>query len=376
MRRERVVDTGVVLLAAVLALTNALVQLPLLREPFDAVAFGLLFAGAAALWFRRTAPVAVAWFVAALSVTLVSAAWVWPGADPDGVLLPSAVPFAAYAVPLYARRWHGWIPLAVIAAVSVVGAPPQAHLVAVAGQVVALVGGPALLGLYAAARVERLERERDLRADEARRAERLRLAAEIHDVVSHRVSVMVLQAGALQVTAPDEPVRRAAEELRATGCQALDELRDLVGLLTTSGSAASGPLVPLPDLSGLTAAVESVGIAVDLHEVGEPRPLSGAVGRTAYRVVQEALTNVGKHAPGSRVRIDVDHLPAGVRVRVRNTAPERVGDAELAAAGGGTGLLGLRRRIELLHGTLVAEACADGGFLVDVRLPTLAEERP
>ncbi|WP_158894410.1 sensor histidine kinase [Amycolatopsis anabasis] len=385
MRRERVVDTGVVLLAALLSVTNALVQIPLFRAPFDAAAFGLLLAGAAALWWRRRAPVAVAWFVAVLTATLVLAVWVWPGVepeavpwerlDPDGILLPAAAPFAAYAVPVYARgerhRGLGWLPLAAITAVAVAGAPPQAHLVTVAGQVVTLVGAPAVLGLYAAARVERLERDQELRAVEARRTERLRLAAEIHDVVSHRVSVMVLQAGALQLTTGDEPTRQAAEELRATGRRALEELRDLVGLLNTAGSAATGSLAPLPDLSELLAAAESIGIAVDLHETGEPLPLPAVVGRTAYRAVQEALTNVGKHAPGARVRLEVHHLPTAIRVRVRNTAPARAGDTALTAAGGGTGLLGLQRRIELVDGTLVAEPCADGGFLVDATLPAL-----
>jgi signal transduction histidine kinase len=382
--RERVVDTGVVLLAALLGVTNALVQHPLFREPFDAVAFGLLLAGAAALWFRRQAPVTVAWLVTALTATLVLAVWVLPGAepgvlpwhrlDPDGILLPAAVPFAAYAVPVYARaRKSGWLPLAVTAVVTVAGTLPAANLVTVAGQAVTLIGAPAMLGLYAAARAERLERERELRVEEATRAERLRLAAEIHDVVSHRVSVMVLQAGALQLTAGDEPARRAAEELRATGCQALDELRDLVGLLNTAGSTSTPPLAPLPDLSELLAVAASVGIAVDRHEVGEPRPLPAVVGRTAYRIVQEALTNVGKHAPGAQVRLEVRHLPAAIRVRVGNTAPARAGDMALTAAGGGTGLLGLRRRIELINGTLVAEPREDGGFLVDATLPAQPE---
>jgi signal transduction histidine kinase len=375
----------VVLLAALLSVTNALVQVPLFRAPFDAVAFCLLLTGAAALWFRRRAPDVVAWFVAVLTAMLVLAVWVWPGIepgvvsgqrlDPDGILLPAAVPFAAYTVPVHAHRHYlGWLPLAVTAAVAVAGAPPQTHLITVTGQVITLIGAPAVLGLYVAARAARLEREQQLRAEQARRAERLRLAAEIHDVVSHRVSVMVLQAGALQLTAADEPTRQAADELRVTGCHALDELRDLVGLLNTAGSTgadALAPLGPIPDLSELLASAESVGIAVDLHEEGEPHPLPAAVGRTVHRVAQEALTNVVKHAPGSRVRLEVHHLPDAVRVRVRNTAPVRDGDTALAAAGGGTGLLGLRRRIELINGTLVAEPCADGGFLVDASLPAL-----
>lgn len=157
MTRERVVDVGVVLLAALLSVTNVLVQVPLFRAPFDAAAFCLLLAGAAALLLRRRAPVVVAWFAAVLTAMLVLAAWVWPGVesggvpwerlDPDGILLPAAVPFAAYAVPVYAHRHHlSWLPLAVTAAVAIAGAPPQAHLVTAVGQVTTLVGAPAVLG--------------------------------------------------------------------------------------------------------------------------------------------------------------------------------------------------------------------------------------
>lgn len=384
MGRERVVDIVVVGLAAMLATTGAVPQLPELREPYDAVAFGLLLVGASSLWFRRRAPVAVAWFVAGLGAAVVMAARVaGEGAslEPESTLLPSAAPFAAYAVTAFARGHRArlsWLPLVVVAAVACLGAPPSSRTIAVVGLAVTLVGGPAVLGRYVATRAERAAREQRLHAEQARRQERLRLAAEIHDVVSHRVSVMVLQAGALHLTAADEPSRQAAEELRATGCQALDELRDLVGLLNATGPADvadRGPLEPLPDLSALVEAAESVGATVDVVTEGVPYPVSPPVGRTAYRVVQEALTNVRKHAPGARVRLRVGYLPTGLRLSVHNTAPAEQADAgtaaEIAATGGGTGLLGLRRRIELIDGTLRAEPHTDGGFLVDARLPSI-----
>jgi signal transduction histidine kinase len=380
MRRERVVDVAVVLLAALLGMASV-TQIPTFPEPYDAVAFGLMLAGAVALWFRRRAPVAVAWFVAALAAVLALAVWVWPGVvsgtmpAADSTLLPAAAPFAAYSVAAHRSRSYrlAWLPLFLTATIACLGAPPSARVLAVVGLVVTLVGGPAVLGRYIAARAEHTEREQRVRAEQARREERLRLAAEIHDVVSHRVSVMVLQAGALHLTAADEPTRQAASELRTVGCQALDELRDLVGLLSTTGPvdpAGAAPLEPLPDLSELVEDSASVGMAVEVVETGDPCLLSPAVGRTAYRAVQEALTNARKHSPGARVRVEVRYLPTGVRVSIHNTAPTRPADARLTDAGSGAGLLGLRRQVELVNGMLHAQPCADGGFEVAATLPS------
>ncbi|NVI91548.1 hypothetical protein HUX53_30800 [Actinomadura sp. BRA 177] len=240
----------------------------------------------------------------------------------------------------------------------------------------AVVVGAALLGMYAAARrrvlqalterAERAERERHLLAERARAEERARLAAEMHDVVAHRVTLMVLQAGALRVRAPDEPTRAAAEELRGTGCQALEELRDVIGLLRRDPGQA--PAEPLLDLSALVAESAAVGVPVELAEHGDPPSASPAVGRTAYRVVQEALTNARKHAPGAAVHVDVRYRTDGVTLSVRNAAPARAPDAELAASGSGTGLAGLRERVELIGGTFTAGPHEDG-FRVAASLP-------
>lgn len=375
MGRKRVVDVAVMLLAAVFG-TTSVTQLPAFPAPLDVVAFGLMVIGAGALWFRRASPVAVAWFVTALAVIMVVVVRVWPGVSPvpEGVALPPAAPFAAYALGAFAtgdqRRRLAWLPLLGTAAIAWLGAP----LTATVGMTVTLIGVPAVLGRYVAARAERAEREHRLRTEQARRDERLRLAAEIHDVVSHRVSVMVLQAGALHLTATDAPTRQAADELRATGCHALDELRDLVGLLNATGTTdpAVATLEPLPDLSVLVEASESVGLAVEVVQTGEPRPLPPVIGRTLYRTVQEALTNTHKHAPGARVRIELCHQPAGISVTVHNTAPTRPPDPRVTTSGGGTGLAGLRRRIELIKGTLHTNPHADGGFELTASLPVTA----
>jgi signal transduction histidine kinase len=222
-------------------------------------------------------------------------------------------------------------------------------------------------------RAERAEREQQLLAAQARAEERARLAGEMHDVVTHRVSLMVLQAGALRVTAPDEPTRKAAEELRAAGCRALDELRDLVGILRTTPDGGRTPQEAHPstaELAMLAAESTAVGLATDLVEDGDPQLASPVVGRTVYRIVQEALTNARKHAPGARVRVRVRYDPANVRVTIRNTPPTRPVDAGLIGTGSGLGLAGLGRRVELVGGTLHAGPAPDGGFLVEATLPS------
>nr|WP_273378764.1 histidine kinase [Actinopolymorpha pittospori] len=219
-------------------------------------------------------------------------------------------------------------------------------------------------------RAERAEREQYLLAAQARADERARIAAEMHDVVTHRLSLMVLSAGALRVRATDEETRRAAEEFRAAGCQALDELRDLVGILRTDPDDDSGRQeLALPDIAALAAESRSVGIPTELVEEGDPTRASPVVGRTAYRIVQEALTNVRKHAPGAEVGVVVRYDPDRVHLAVRNTAPVGVVDAGLAATGSRAGLEGLRNRVELVRGTLDAGPSPDGGFEVTASLP-------
>jgi signal transduction histidine kinase len=252
--------------------------------------------------------------------------------------------------------------------------PPEATVVTIALLRTAI--GP-LVALYVDARrrllralverAERAERDRDLRAAQARADERARLAAEMHDAVTHQVSLMVLQAGALRVTATDDATREAAERVRAAGCRALDELRDLVGVLHAAPGSGQPPTA---DLSRLVDDATAAGTPIDLTRTGDPSQASPLVGRTIHRVVREALTNARKHAPGSTVSVRVDYQPAQVRVTVRNTAPTDGLAPDLAATGSGLGLTALRRRVETVHGTLTAGPTADGGYLVEAALPT------
>ncbi|XVQ15701.1 sensor histidine kinase [Spirillospora sp. CA-255316] len=297
------------------------------------------------------------------------------------VWIPPAAPFAAYSAVLYSRRqWPAWLPIILLMVVATAPWAPSPQRI---GPGLVLVAGPALLGLYVAARrrldqalierAERAEREQHLLAEQARADERARLAADMHDVVTDRVSLMVLQAGAMRTSAPDEQMRTAAENLRATGCQALEELRHLLAFLRDPAGDATGDIPPiqepLPDLSALVAASESVGVPVHLTVSGRDKAVSPAVGRTVYRVVQEALTNVRKHAPGARVEVLVRCAAGGVDVSVRNTPAAGAPDQAWAGQGRGTGLLGLRRRVDVLGGTLQAGPSADGSFHLEARLP-------
>jgi signal transduction histidine kinase len=259
---------------------------------------------------------------------------------------------------------------------------------------------PALSALYFDARrrllrslrdrAERAERERNLLAERAVFEERRRLATEMHDVVTHRLSLMVLHAGALGVSSADSAVRRAAEDIRHSGSQALDELRDLLGVLRDGRVPEPRPALPpelrcspspepLPDPAVLVTESASVGVPVDLRVDGDPALVSASVARTAYRVVQEALTNVRKHAPAARVRAELSYRATGVRVRVANTRPAGPPDPVLAGSGGGSGLTGLRHRVGLIGGSLEAGPTDDGGWRITAILPacvSAGENRP
>ncbi|MCM4077518.1 sensor histidine kinase [Paractinoplanes hotanensis] len=216
-------------------------------------------------------------------------------------------------------------------------------------------------------RAERAEREQWWRAERARAEERARLATELHDLVAHRVTLMTLQAGALSVRAPDDDTRGAAEDLRANGALALDELRELVGVLRRGGRSAEAPLdeAPLPPLAHLVDEAGRAGQEVALVTAGEPSMLSRVTGRTAYRVVREALTNARKHAGGAPVRVDAEYLPEHVRIVVHNGA----GRSSRSARGNGAGLAGLRERVESIGGTLVVGPDGAGGFRLETVMP-------
>ncbi|SDM16623.1 sensor histidine kinase [Nonomuraea jiangxiensis] len=247
----------------------------------------------------------------------------------------------------------------------------------------AMIGLPLALGLWTRARrevlaaarerAERLEHEQVMRAEQARAQERARIAREMHDVVAHRVSLIVLHAGALEVRAADEETARAAALIGGIGREALTNLRDVLGVLRSPPSPGQAgdldrlrPPPTLDDLDRLLDQSRALGIAVTRHDEGEIRPVETTVERTAYRVVQEALTNVHKHAGDVGTDVRLRYGPDALEVEVRNDAP---GAAREELPGAGWGLVGLRERVELLGGTLRTSAEDGGGFLVRARIP-------
>ncbi|WUI03972.1 histidine kinase [Spirillospora sp. NBC_00431] len=375
-RRDAGFD-GLVLSAAAAAVAVSVLGPPPLREfHYGALAVAGEVAFVLALLYRRRAPQTLAWIMVAGSgvaaavqlaapETLVRAA----AAPETSLWIPAAAPFVTYAALAFGRTRTGWVPVALLVVTAARPWEPHAGRTATA---VLLIAGPAALGSWAATRRRVMEGlVRQALADE-----RARLAAEMHDVVAHRVGLMVMKAGVLGLTGRDEDVRAAAEELRVNGCRALDELRELVAFLRTPADdvprreppAIEQPTVP--PIAELIAESRAVGTPVDLTEEGDPALAAPPVARTAFRVVQESLTNVRKHAPGARVRARIRYEPDVVRVTVENTAPGRPGDTVLAATGSGAGLLALRERVELMDGTLAAGRVGDGGFKVDVTLPS------
>ncbi|WP_410617436.1 sensor histidine kinase [Amycolatopsis sp. lyj-109] len=222
----------------------------------------------------------------------------------------------------------------------------------------------ALLGVLRD-RAEEAERTRTLLADQAVFAERRRIAREMHDVVAHRVTAVALQAGALSLRAPDEKTEQAAETIRATSAVALDELRAVLRVLrddAPSGGVDPGVLASLEDL---VAEVAATGARVELT-LPDPLPaVPGQVGRAVYRVVQESLTNAGKHAPHAAV--DVRLAVTGDRLAVEVT--NRLTPHGSAVPGSGYGLVGMRERVKLAGGDLRTGPTGDGRFRVHAEFP-------
>ncbi|WP_369261064.1 histidine kinase [Streptomyces sp. R35] len=226
-------------------------------------------------------------------------------------------------------------------------------------------------------RAARLEKEREAQAKVAVAAERARIARELHDVVAHNVSVMVVQAdGAAYVmdAAPDQ-AKKALETISGTGRQALAEMRRLLGVLRTGEHQESGEYVPQPDVEQLDDLIEQCrtsGLPVDFKVEGTPRPLPSGVELTAYRIVQEALTNTRKHGganAGASVRLV--YFDDGLGLLVEDDgkgAPHELYE-EGGADGQGHGLIGMRERVGMVGGTLDAGPRPGGGFRISALLP-------
>jgi len=220
-----------------------------------------------------------------------------------------------------------------------------------------------------------LEDERDRVERRATEQERARIARELHDVVTHNVSMMVIQAGAARkvMEADQDEARRALLAVEAGGRTAMSELRHVMGLLTMNAAgpdpAGTADLAPQPGLDRLDALVAGVrasGVPVDLSVIGQRRPVSAGIELTAYRVVQEALTNIVKHASGASATVVVEYGAGLLRVEVTNTA---CAPPASATTGSGRGLIGLAERLAVYGGTLHAGPRLTGGYRVHAHIP-------
>jgi len=373
LMRDRV-HTGVVA-AALVAVVGALAGGSLLvrrRWPAVPLAMALVFV-----------PGLFGVVLLVVSLYTLTSTWEWPSRRRRVVALAALALAEAFGMALFALS----APRPEAAAEPL---PPTWVFVLISGLVaVGLVVPPVVTGLYVGARrrlveslkdrAHGLETELDLLAEQARERarrarleERTRIAREMHDVVAHRVSLMVVHAAALERIIPKDPAKaqQSARLVGDVGRQALDELREILGVLRMSeqpepAEGADG----LADLPRLVDQSRAAGMTVTLTVSGERRPYATEAEQTAYRVVQEGLTNAHKHAGGAQVAVVLAYVPNGVRVAVVNEACG--GDEpQVALPSGGNGLVGMRERVTALGGSFSAGPAEGGGFRVEAVLPS------
>jgi signal transduction histidine kinase len=345
------VDVGLTLLVALLVLPGTIVDAEKDGEALEAAAFGA--AAVLPLLARRRWPlVTLAWITVFAVLTPVDGAF--------------ALPLMVALYTIGSRRsWE-----------TTIGAAGSVVLVGVA---YLAVGGPefssgdllslALLclvasgvGLYIGARREGLVAQRQRAVAD----ERLRIAQELHDVVAHSVSLIVVQAQALGATSDDERVRDATDGIADLGRQAMTEMHRTLKLLRGSEEdpAALAPQPGLGELPELIERARGAGVGVELAVEGEPRPLAQSVDLSAYRIVQEALTNVVKHAGAAETTVTLGYRPDALELTIADT-----GAGAPAPGPGGHGLVGMRERAAMFGGTLTAGPRDGRGFEVRASLP-------
>ncbi len=374
--RERAVDALVVVLAAGLGALFLSPELHDNPDPLSAtqitvdISAGVL--ACASLWWRRRWPVGVA--LACLLLGAVSSS-----ATPAGLFALSSLAVhrpsrSTVVVTLL------WIPSLLAFAVY----SPTTGPVSVLTFVMPLAFAASGWGMFIRARRQlllslreralRAEADQELHEEQARVAERTRIAREMHDVLAHRISLLALHAGGLELSPdlPPDQVQATAALLRTTARQALEELRSVIGVLRENDEHQTTSATPQPtirDIGRLVEETRGAGTDIDFEmHVDRVDDVPATLGRDAYRIVQEALTNVSKHAPGSAARVQVTGAhDDGLHITVSNRQPIPAHTAP-TLPGSRAGLLGLQERVELAGGTLVVGPNGSGDFIVKAEL--------
>ena len=353
VNRQRLVDAALVVGCLALTVLAVKAHWSALPRPVIAVA-GL--AGSAAQWWRRGRP--------QIAAVTGAAAYALSGN-------PGPLAVGLYSGGAWGPRRQAWLPaLAGFAGLAGWSWIDDGRLRA--GDLWELALGAAVVvavGVHAATRrelkesleerAERAETERALRDEQARFAERGRIAREMHDVLAHKVSLIAVHAGALELSAGKDPerAREGAALIRVTAREALHELRAVLGVLQAEPA-------PYADLTALVEEAGQAGQTIEMHDAAGSLPPETA--RIVYRIVQEGLTNARKHAPGAPVIVTVSNVDGPVTVTVRNAAAAGAG-LDLPSAG--AGLIGLAERLRLAGGSLRSGPHEDGGWQLRAEIP-------
>jgi signal transduction histidine kinase len=347
----------------------------------DALAYVLSIVGFGVLAFRTRAPKTV------LAVSMAATTWFTIIEYPENGLVLACLVGLYTVAALCPRRESlaaGGLVAAAILMLTALGsqgldAPNAVANLAIFGTAYAVGAYVRVRRAYTAALEERAEDAGRTRQQEAKQAvtdERLRIARELHDVVAHAMSVVAVQSGVAAHVIDQEPDEAKAmlQTINGMSREALAEMRRLLGVLRSEGDAPGASLAPAPslsDLDSLLASVTSTGVTLDVVADGEPRPLAPGLDLAAYRVVQEALTNVVRHAGPATVAVHITYGADALEIEIRDDGR---GTAALASSpAGGHGLMGMRERVELYGGTVSAGPRPGGGFEVAATLPYQAE---
>jgi signal transduction histidine kinase len=314
--------------------------------------------------FRRRYP-----FLVGTGIGIYAAGVHASGIDPQIVAVPIGYFCALYALTVWTSTREFAIGLTAIVAADLLSSIPGSLKDTVPFMVVTAVVMLLVRRVLGdrERRAQLAERERDLAAREAVVEERARIARELHDAIAHNVSMMVVQAGAERRVLDGDAgsTREVLQTIEGVGRNALTEMRRLVGMLRSDSADPLAPQPRLDDLPTLVTQVREAGLPVELHVDGEPRELPVGIELSAYRIVQEALTNAIKHAGEAHATVRVRYGPDSLELEIVDDGP----GAPAPVDSGGHGLAGMRERVALYGGSLDAGRRPTGGFAVRVLLP-------